>query len=61
MHNKISQSYTTALLCFSLKPYAQDGFEPGSSFPEVDARSTPTGLFGKVVAAKKKGKKCAIL
>jgi hypothetical protein len=31
---------TTALLCFSKKPYTLAGFEPGSSFPQADAMAT---------------------
>jgi hypothetical protein len=28
------------MLSFLLKPYTQEGFEPGSSVPEADAMST---------------------
>jgi hypothetical protein len=36
----LSQKHTTALLCFSLKPYTLAGFEPGSAVFEADSMST---------------------
>jgi hypothetical protein len=33
-------TYTTALLCFSLKTYTLSGLEPGSPVPQEEAMTT---------------------